>query len=76
MVRKNRDMNGRRLFREYAQSRGKEATGFIEIKKERDYYDDNRSTFLITQDRKGNLEKTLLDFEEMMYWLIKTKKLV
>lgn len=69
-------MNGRRLFREYAQSRGKEATGFIEIKKERDYYDDNRSTFLITQDRKGNLEKTLLDFEEMMYWLIKTKKLV
>jgi len=55
---------------------GREATGFIEIKKERDYYDDNRSTFLITQDSKGNLEKTLLDFEEMMYWLIKTKKLV
>lgn len=42
-------MNGRRLYREYAQSKGKKAKEFVKI--EEDRY--NQDT-LITKDKKGN----------------------
>lgn len=68
-------MNGRRLFREYAQSRGREAIGFIEIKEEREYYGGYIKTILITQDSKGKLEHTELEYKDMIHWIIRTKKL-
>jgi hypothetical protein len=61
-------MNGRRLFREYAQSKGKEAKEFIEIKE--DWY--NQDT-LVTKDNKGDLEETSINYKEMLHWIIKTK---
>ena len=64
-------MNGRKLFREYAQSKGKEAKEFIEIKP--DWYQQDT---LITKDNNGNLEKTTVDYQEMIHWIIKTKKFV
>lgn len=42
-------MNGRRLYRKYAQSKGKEAKEFVKI--EADWYDNDT---LITKDNKGN----------------------
>jgi len=60
-------MNGRRLFREYAQSKGKEAKEFVEIQK--DWYDDT----LITKNNKGNLERTTIDYKDMVHWIIRTK---
>lgn len=64
------DMNGRKLFREYAQSLGKEAKEFVEI--EKDWYEDDT---LVTKDNQGNLEKTTLNYRDVLYWIIKTKKL-
>ena len=61
-------MNGRRLFREYAQSLGKEAKEFVEIDKNFFGYD-----ALITKDNKGKAEITHIDYREMVYWIIKTK---
>jgi|TARA_B110000259_G_C13979019_1_gene387866 hypothetical protein len=61
-------MNGRRLFREYAQSQGKEAKEFVEIKE--DWY--NQDT-LVTKDNKGGLEETSINYKEMLHWIIKTK---
>tara|TARA_B100001059_G_C17713919_1_gene516956 strand:- start:734 stop:928 length:195 start_codon:yes stop_codon:yes gene_type:complete len=61
-------MNGRRLFREYAQSKGKEAKEFVEIKE--DWY--NQDT-LVTKDNKGDLEETSINYKEMLHWIIKTK---
>lgn len=66
-------MNGRRLFREYAQSKGREATGFIEIKEERDYYGDFITTILVTQDSKGKLEYTEFEYKDMIHWIIRNK---
>ena len=63
-------MNGRKLFREYAQSLGNEAKEFIEIQNE--FYSDDT---LITKDNKGNLERTTLNYKDMVHWIIKTKKL-
>ena len=63
-------MNGRKLFREYAQSQGKEAKEFVGIDK--DYYANDK---LITKDNNGNIEVTSLDYKEMVHWVIKTKKL-
>ena len=60
-------MNGRKMFREYAQSKGKEAKEFVEI--EEDYNCDN----LITKDNNGNLEKTSLNYKDVVHWLIKNK---
>ena len=45
-------MNGRRLFREYAQSKGKEAKEFVEVKD--DWY--NQDT-LVTKDNKGEISR-------------------
>jgi hypothetical protein len=61
-------MNGRRLFREYAQSKGKEAKEFVEVKD--DWY--NQDT-LVTKDNKGDLEETSINYKEMLHWIIKTK---
>ena len=61
-------MNGRRLFREYEQSQGKEAKEFVEIKE--DWY--NQDT-LVTKDNKGGLEETSINYKEMLHWIIKTK---
>jgi len=47
-------MNGRRLFREYAQSKGKEAKEFVEIIG--DFYANDT---LVTKDSKGNEENAL-----------------
>jgi len=61
-------MNGRRLFREYAQSKGREAKEFVEIKD--DWYD---ADTLVTKDNKGNIEKTTIRYKEMVHWIIRTK---
>ena len=61
-------MNGRRLFREYAQSKGKEAKEFVEIKD--DWYDTDT---LVTKDNKGNIETTTIRYKEMVHWIIRTK---
>jgi len=58
-------MNGRRLFREYAQSKGKEAKEFVEI--EYNWYD---SDTLLTRDSNGKLEKTSIRYKEMVNWII------
>lgn len=63
-------MNGRKLFREYAQSKGREAKEFVEILSE--YYElDN----LITKDNSGKKEQTTLNYKDLVHWIIKTKKL-
>ena len=64
-------MNGRRLFREYAQSLGLEAKEFVKI--EDQFY--NQDT-LITKDNLGNLEKTIIDYKAMVHWIIKTQKII
>lgn len=61
-------MNGRRLFREYVQSKGAEAESFVKV--EPDWY--NNDT-LITKDSKGKEERTTIDYKEMVNWVIKTK---
>ena len=61
-------MNGRKLFREYAQYKGKEATEFVEIIQQFYEQDD-----LITKDSKRNIEKITIDYREMVHWIIKTK---
>ena len=61
-------MNGRRLFREWAQSKGKEAKEFVEIKHE--WYNQDQ---LFTKDSKGNLEQTTINYKEMVHWIIKNK---
>ena len=63
-------MNGRKLFREYAQSLGKEAKEFVEIKQQWYEQDD-----LITKDNSGNTETTSLSYKDMVHWIIKSKKL-
>lgn len=59
-------MNGRKLFREYAQSKGKEAVEFVEIIN--NHYD---SDMLVTKDSKGNIEKTVINYKDMIHWVIK-----
>ena len=63
-------MNGRRLFREYAQSLGKEAKEFVEIKVE--WFE--RNDTLITKNNNGAIEETSIDYKDMVHWIIKTKK--
>lgn len=63
-------MNGRKLFREYAQSLGKEAVEFVEIESEQ-YNNDT----LITKNKLGRREYTCINYKDMMHWIIKTKKL-
>lgn len=60
-------MNGRRLYREYAQSKGQEAKEFVKI--EKDWY--NQDT-LITKDNKGNEERTSINYKDLVNWIIRT----
>lgn len=60
-------MNGKRMYREYAQSKGKEAKEFIKIQS--DWYDQD---VLITKDNNGNEEKTNINYKELVHWLIRT----
>jgi len=62
---------GRRLFREYAQNKGKEAKEFIQIKKDGYGYTD----ILVTKDNNGQLENTDLNYENMLIWAIKTNRI-
>ena len=58
-------MNGRRLYREYAQSKGKEAKEFVKI--EEDYYNDT----LITKDNNGREEQTTINYKDLVNWMIR-----
>lgn len=58
-------MNGRRLYREYAKSQGVEAKEFVKI--ESDYQVD----ILITKGSQGNIERTVINYKDMMNWVIK-----
>jgi hypothetical protein len=60
-------MNGRKLYREYAQSKGNEAKEFVKI--EEDWY--NQDT-LITKDNKGNEERTSINYKDLVNWIIRT----
>tara|TARA_R110002012_G_scaffold214591_1_gene385670 strand:- start:65 stop:253 length:189 start_codon:yes stop_codon:yes gene_type:complete len=62
-------MNGRKLFREYAQFNGKEAKEFVEIKS--GWY--NQDT-LITKDCDGKEETTNIDYKALVMWVIRDKK--
>ena len=63
-------MNGRKLYREYAQSKGKEAKEFIELQNEW-----NNQYTLVTKDSKGHTERTAINHKDMVDWIIGTKKL-
>lgn len=63
-------MNGRKLFREYAQSKGRTASGFLEIKE--GWYNEDT---LFTQDNDGKIEQTSIDYKDMIHWIIRNKKL-
>ena len=63
-------MNGRKLFREYAQSKGKEAKEFVRI--ENEFYSLDT---LFTKDNKGFEERCTINYKEMVHWIIKTKKI-
>lgn len=58
-------MNGRKLFREYAKSLGKEAKEFVKIEEE--YYDEDT---LITKSNLGEIEKTNISYKKMVHWII------
>lgn len=60
-------MNGRKLYRDYAKSKGKEAKSFVKI--EEDWY--NQDT-LITKDNNGNEEKTSINYKELVHWIIRS----
>jgi hypothetical protein len=60
-------MNGRRLYRKYAKSKGKEAKEFVKI--EEDWC--NQDT-LITKDNKGNEERTSINYKDLVNWIIRT----
>lgn len=61
-------MNGRRLYREYAKNKGKKAKEFVRI--EEDWYNQD---VLITKDDNGNIEKTNINYKDMINWIIHTK---
>lgn len=60
-------MNGRKLFRKYAQSKGKEAKEFVKI--DENWYDQDT---LITKDNKGVEERTSINYKELVKWIIRT----
>ena len=62
-------MNGRRLYREYAQSKGKEAKEFVKI--EEDWYDNDT---LITKDNIGKEERTSINYKDLVSWIIRNVK--
>lgn len=61
-------MNGRKLYREYAQSLGKEAKEFVRVEDE--FY--NQDT-LITKDGNGKEERTTIDYKKLVHFIIRTQ---
>ena len=65
-------MNGRKLFREYAKSKGKDVKEFVKIEEDLfKFYPD----VLITKDSSGDLNRTTLDYKEVVHWIIRTYNL-
>ena len=64
-------MNGRKLYRDYAKSKGAEAKEFVEI--EQGWYSQDT---LITKDNNGNLERTSIDYKDVVNWIIRNVKTV
>lgn len=64
-------MNGRKIFREYAQSLGKEAKEFVEIRT--GWYDE--PDVLVTKNNNRQLEETSFNYRNMVHWLINTNRI-
>lgn len=62
---------GRRILREFAQSKGKEAVGFVRIEDE--FY--NNDT-LVTLDSDGREETLIFNYKELFHWMVANKKFV
>ena len=60
-------MNGRKVYRDYAKSRGMEAAGFIEIESGYGY------NVLKTVDNQGKEEKLFINFEDVLIWVFKNR---
>ena len=60
-------MNGRRLYREYAKSKGMEAKEFVRI----DEYFYNQDT-LVTKDNNGKEERLEINYKDLVNWIIRT----
>lgn len=58
-------MNGRKLYREYAKSRGVDCAEFISV--EEDYYFD----ILHYKDSSGKACTLTIDYKNMVRWIIK-----
>lgn len=59
-------MNGRRLYRKYAQSMGRDAKEFVKIEEE--YYNND---ILITKDNNGKEERTSINYKDLVNWIIR-----
>jgi hypothetical protein len=62
--------NSRKIFREYVQSKGKVALEFVEIISQ--FYEQDT---LVTKDDKHNIERTTINYKDMVHWLIAKKKI-
>jgi len=60
-------MNGRKLYRKYAQSKGQQAKEFVKI--EEGWHDQDT---LITKDGKGNEERISINYKDFVNWIIRT----
>lgn len=61
----------RKIFREFAKSKGKEAKEFVELQSEM-YQNDT----LITKSNSGALEKTSINYKNMLFWVFRNFKLI
>lgn len=73
-------MNGRRLFREYAKSKGKAAAEFVIIaprSSRNNAWPEGfpvGDDYLITRDSNGNEEQLPLDYKDVVDWIIRNVK--
>lgn len=58
-------MNGRRLFRNYAKSKGKVAKEFVRVVQ--GYYEQD---ILVTKNELGEEEYTTISYRDMVHWII------
>lgn len=61
----------RKIFREFAKSKGKEAKEFVELQSEMYQHDT-----LITKSTSGALEKTSINYKNMLFWVFRNFKLI
>lgn len=61
-------MNGRKIFREYAKSKGKIAEEFVSLEKI------DKEEILKTKDTDGNIEETIMDYRNMVFWMFRNNK--